>query len=83
MDNRQNNCKFPVKILSEVAQKPVHYVLRIKLENGVTLLYDEKAGQAIGDDGLTYAPVCRIHEDLDDDAEPVGWYVGEKEVLLQ
>lgn len=25
MDNRQNNCKFPVKILSEVVQEPVHY----------------------------------------------------------
>ena len=72
-----------VEVLREISQESVQIVLRIKLENGATLLFDDRIGLAEGDDGVTYAPAYRLHKDRDDDVEVVGWCVGKEEIVLE
>ncbi len=54
----------------ETAWEPVHIVLRIRLENGVSLLFDDRAGCGYGSDGATYYPICR---EVDGEVEVLGW----------
>lgn len=71
-----------VNVLEERSLEPVHIVLKVELENGVVLLFDDKLGRAVGSDGGLYAPVCRAAGGTEGDAVIIGWCVGEREVFL-
>lgn len=57
----------------ELSQEPVHFCIRMRLENGVTLLYDDRRGLAEGSDGKTYYAVCRKIPGPEGDIEILGW----------
>ena len=53
--------------------EPIHLCLKIQLNNGVTLLFDDRNGTAKGSDGHTYHPVCRELPGPEGDVEVLGW----------
>ncbi len=71
-----------VHILKEIASEPVRICLKVTLETGVTLFYDDRKGCALGSDGKEYAPVCRCLDGEDGDAEVIGWCAAAEEVML-
>lgn len=69
----------------ESASEPVHFCQKIRLENGVTLLYDDLRGFAESADGQIYHAVCQELQGPDgDDLEILGWSMDvEGEVILE
>ena len=71
-------------ILFEVSNEPVHFCSRIRLDNGVTLLYDDRRGLAEGSDGKTYFAVCRELPGPEGDMEILGWSAElQEEVVME
>lgn len=77
--------KNNLKIIRETDCEEMAIILRVTLENGVTLLV-HKDGHAQGSDGRTYYQVMRDAvnpEDNSDDTEILGWSCEiEDEVVL-
>lgn len=71
-----------IQVWEERSFQSVHIVLKVELENGTVLLYDDLAGQALGSDGVIYAPVYRDAEGAEDDVDIIGWYAGDREVMV-
>lgn len=57
----------------ESSLEAVHFCQRLRLENGVTLLYDDQRGLAEGSDGRIYYAVCRELPGPEEDMEILGW----------
>lgn len=67
-----------------VSDEPVRFCLRICLDNGVTLLYDDLRGLAEGSDGRIYYAVCQETPGPDEKVKILGWSAEiSSEIILQ
>ncbi|WP_300685429.1 hypothetical protein [Acutalibacter sp. 1XD8-36] len=72
------------RYFKESWSKSVHICLKIRLNNGTTLLFDDHEGAALGSDGKKYYPVCRELPGPEGDCEVLGWSSeAEGEVVLE
>ena len=56
-----------------LSSEPVHFCDRIRLENNVTILYDDRRGLAEGSDGRIYYAVCQEVPGQDEGVRLLGW----------
>lgn len=70
----------------ELSSVPKSMSMEVLLENGVNIVFDCTTEKAIGDDGKTYYPVCRVVEDgsAGGSLESLGWSCeAHEEVILE